>query len=169
LKRRVVHIGGLSEAALLARLREQGVRLNPAAEDLFANAAFRTSAEAREVEVALVTVAELGFAGGATYPQLVARAAECGLAECPLELGPHLRLQDLDQPEADAAPPRTRPGAPPGSLTVASTLLDDSEETPKGFYLRRIDGELWLRGYRADFEHVWDPLDALVFAVAGGA
>jgi len=162
----VVRVGGLTKTALLARLREQGVRLNALAEDLFAHPAFRPEPEAREVDVAFVTVAELGFADGATYPQLVARAVESGLVECPLELGPYLRLQCLDQPEVVDAPPRTRPGSPPGSLTVASAPLDDSVETPKGFYLRRVDGEPWLRGYRADSEHVWSPQDALVFRVA---
>jgi hypothetical protein len=29
--------------------------------------------------------------------------------------------------------------------------------------LRRIDGELWLRGYRSDGEHPWDSSDSFAF------
>jgi hypothetical protein len=32
-----------------------------------------------------------------------------------------------------------------------------------GFYLRRIRGVLWLRGYRSPAEHVWEAADRFVF------
>jgi hypothetical protein len=32
-------------------------------------------------------------------------------------------------------------------VTIASPALTDDYETPKGFYLLKICGELWLRGY----------------------
>ena len=40
------------------------------------------------------------------------RELESGLVECPLELGPHLRMQFLGQPEgaAGVSPARTRAG-----------------------------------------------------------
>jgi hypothetical protein len=110
------------------------------------------------------TVADLGFVEGATYQQLTARALESGLVECPLELGPHFRLQFLDQPEGSAGFPATKHRAPPGSITIASSPLDDCEETPKGFYLRRIDGVLWLRGYWSWSDNIWRPEDVLVFS-----
>jgi hypothetical protein len=47
---------------------------------------------------------------------------------------------------------------------VASRPLDESEETPKGFYLRRNDGVLWLRGYWSHAGHLWSPEDLLVFS-----
>jgi hypothetical protein len=46
---------------------------------------------------------------------------------------------------------------------VSAALVED-DEFPKGFYLRRIDGVLWLRGYRSGPAHVWSPDDRLVFA-----
>ena len=104
------------------------------------------SRQSKVIEIAALSVAGLGFGEGATYEQLTARALESGLVECPLELGPHLRMQFLNQPEGSAGFPATQHRAPPGSITVASSPLDDSDETPKGFYLRRIDGVLWLQG-----------------------
>jgi hypothetical protein len=71
----------------------------------------------------------------------------------------------LDQREG-AAVSTAREGAPPGAITVASSPLDDSDETPKGFYLRRADGVLWLRRYWSSSGHIWSPEDVLVFARA---
>ncbi len=54
--------------------------------------------------------------------------------------------------------------APSGSLTVAAPLFKVSEDYPKGFYLRVIAGQSWLRGYRCNSsEHIWDPDDRFVF------
>ncbi len=161
---RAVSIGGMSKAALLAALRGQGVRLNEAAEGLFRDRRFKTLAHERVVEIAALSVADLGFRDGATYGQVVARALESGLTECPLELGPHLRLRLPEQPEGDEGGPETRGRAPPGSITVASPPLDDRDETVKGFYLRRAIGVSWLRGYRSWPGHLWAPGDVLVFA-----
>ena len=162
---KVLSVGGLSKSALIAALSDNPVHLNQAAEDLFADHRFQPSSQAIEVEIAARSVADLGFDGGATYAQIVARALEVGLAECPLELAAYLRLQFLDQPEAGERPPSAEPGSPPGAITIASKPLDDSDETPKGFYLRNIDGTLWLRGYWSDAIHVWSGDDVLVFTI----
>ena len=161
-------MGGVEKQELLQRLRARGVQLNRAADRLFEDGRFVLLGQSRLVEIAAVSVAELGFPQGATYGQLTARALESGMVECPLELGPHLRLQFLDQPEGSVGQPATRHRAPSGAITVASPALDDREDTPKGFYLRRIDGALWLRGYWSWSGHVWTPEDLLVFAVARG-
>ena len=80
-----------------------------------------------------------------------------------MELGPYLRLQYLDQPEGFFGQPLTRHRAPPGSVTIASESPVEDDDFPKGFYLHCIKGVLWLRGYRSDAQHVWDPDDHLVF------
>lgn len=160
---RAVSIGGASRSRLLALLREQDVQLNEAAELLFRDERFTTLATPRVVEIAALSVGELGFDAGATWLQVVGRALELGLGECPLELGPHLRLQFQEQPDADDGAPLTHGRAPVGSLTVASAPLDDLDETPKGFYLRRARDVSWLRGYWSWSGHVWSAEDVLVF------
>ena len=139
------------------------MRLNPLAEALFADERFTTSRERVPCAPVKVTVAELGLPDGGTFDAIVARAAERGLQLCPLELAPHLRLALLDQPEGAIGRPVTEHRAPPGSLTVASAPLCDDEEVPKGFYLRRIEGVLWLRGYQSWSGHVWSGEDTFVF------
>jgi len=159
-----VRIGGMSKSELLRALREHNVRFNNAAETLFEDRRFTTFDRQHLIEIAALSVAELGFGEGATYGQLIARALESGLIECPLEIGPHLRLQFMDQLDGADGMPLTHGRAPPGSITVASAPLDDTDDTPKGFYLRRVDGALWLRGYWSWSGHIWSPEDILVFS-----
>jgi hypothetical protein len=161
-----VRIGGMSRSDLDKVLREHNVQLNQAAETLFADDRFKTLAGAVNIGIACLTVSDLGFQDGATYDQLMAGALNQGLVACPLELGPHLRLQFLDQPEGSMGFPATRRKAPPGSITVASPPLDGLDETPKGFYLRRIEGVLCLRGYWSSPDNLWHQEDVLVFARA---
>lgn len=160
-----VPIGGVEKSALIQSLRERRVRFNQAAEDLFQDARFTTRDQRTVVEIASVSVGSLGFGEGATYDQLVARARECGLSECPLELGLHLRLLYMDQPDSSQEPGAVQRGrAPRGSMVIASRPLDELDETPKGFYLRRFDGDVWLRGYWSWPGHILSPEDVLVFA-----
>lgn len=160
---RRVAIGGLDRAALRERLAHHGVALNDAARLLFDHPGFTTEAAPRTIDTVDCRVADLGFADGATMPALLRRARERGLVPCPLETGPHLRLQWPEQPEGALGQPATTGRAPPGSLTVVSPPPGDDPAVPRGFYLRRIDGVPWLRGYRSDDEHRWSPEDRLLF------
>ena len=167
-KPRAVRVGGKEKSALLEGLRACKVQPNRAAEALFEDRRFTLLSQSEVIEIACVSVAELGFTRGATCDVLAEQARRMGLIECPLELGPHLRMQFLDQPEAGATG-RHAHSAPPGSITVASPALDDRDETPKGFYLRHADGVLWLRGYWSSSDDVWNPQDVFVFRRAAGS
>ena len=160
---RTVRIGGMSKHELLAELQSNGIQLNEYARNLFAHSGFTTSPVTSRIATVEIAVANLGYVRGATIARIHARAAELGLMLCPLELGPHLRLHFLDQSEGHLGHPASKHRAPPGSITVASRQLTDDHETPKGFYLRRIDGVLWLRGYRSSPDDIWSPEDRLVF------
>ena len=166
---RAVRVGGKSKPELLAELQRNGIQLNDYGRDLFAHSGFTTASATSDVATVELAVRSLGYARGATIAQLHERAAELGLGLCPLELGPQLRLQFLDQPEGHRGHPPSSHKAPPGSITVASRPLTDDHETPKGFYLRRIDGVLWLRGYRCALDDLWSPEDRLVFCRSPGA
>jgi hypothetical protein len=163
---RTAQVGGLSKAALREELQRNGIALNDAAEQLFASERFTTAATRYDVITVELTVGALGFPHGATTAAIVAHAAECGLDLCPLELGPHLRLQYRDQPEGYVGQPVRQHQAPSGAITIVSAPLSDDDTVPKGFYLRRINGMLWLRGYRAGADHIWEPDDQLIFRQA---
>jgi len=161
--RRTIRIGGLSKAELRRKLEDAAVALNAYAEQLFASDRFETCETSRHVDIAVLSVGDLGLPAGGTMAEIVKRAAELGLQPCLLELGPHFRLQFLDQPEADPSEDERPHQAPPGSITVVSEPLIDDDDFPKGFYLRCIDGVLWLRGYVSGPGHIWQPDDRLAF------
>lgn len=160
---RIVEVGGLTKTQLIQKLQQYSILMNESGERLFADDKFMTSDTKYSLQTVELTVDELGFPDGATTAQIFKRASELGLKLCPLELGPHLRLVYLDQPEGCSGNPLRRHQAPAGSITIASEILTEDDDFPKGFYLRRINGVLWLRGYCADHLHVWNPDDHFIF------
>lgn len=160
---RTVEVGGLTKLQLIQKLQQTSILINELGERLLADNKFTTSDTKYSLHTVELTVVALGFPDGATTVQIFTRARELGLELCPLELGPHLRLEYLDQPEGFAGNPIQRHQAPSGSITIASEILTEDDDFPKGFYLRRIDDALWLRGYIADHLHVWNPDDHFIF------
>lgn len=112
---------------------------------------------AREtVRIVERTVAEFGLTDGGTRTQIFAAAEEHGLGLCPVVTGPYLRLAWSAQADSSTSVMSTGHSSE-GALNVASPALDDDVEFPKGFYLRVVDGQLWLRGYRCDDLYVFSP------------
>jgi hypothetical protein len=159
---RTINVGGLTKSELLQQLQSNAISMNEAADTLFASTRFTTSETRYAVTTVELTVGNLGFSRGATTAELYLRAGALGLGLCPLELGPHLRLQYRDQPEGHWGKPVRHHQAPSGSITIASAPLTD-DDAPKGLYLRRIKGVLWLRGYRSGPEHSWAADDHFIF------
>lgn len=161
---RIVEIGGLTKRELLEKLQAASIKLNRYADLLFADDRFTTCETTDRLTTVELSLADLGFREGATMPQIHVAAFELGLRLCPLELGPHMRLQMQDQSEAQEHTGESKAHqAPDGSITIASAPLTEDPDVPKGFYLRNIDGVLWLRGYVADDTHVWNAHDRFIF------
>lgn len=160
---RIVEVGGLTKLQLIQKLQQFSILMNELGERLLLDNKFQTSDTKYSLQTVELTVGSLGFQVGATTAHIFKRASELGLELCPLELGPHLRLEYLEQPEGCSGNPLQRHQAPSGSITIASEILTGDDDFPKGFYLRRINDALWLRGYRADHLHVWNPDDHFIF------
>ncbi|WP_176463548.1 helicase [Oceanobacillus manasiensis] len=160
---RTIEMGGLTKSQLNYKLQQHSISMNEFAEILIADEKFTASNTRCTVKTVELTVMDLGFPKGATLPEIFGRVSELGLGLCPVELGPYLRLYYLNQPEGYKGK-HIQPGqAPTGSITIASEVIREDDEYPKGFYLRNINGVLWLRGYVADDLHVWNPEDHFVF------
>ncbi|MCV2357473.1 hypothetical protein LNV08_00630 [Paucibacter sp. TC2R-5] len=159
-----VRTGGLTKDALLTKLHEAQVQMNAYAMTFILDEGFIVSTSSYTVDLEILSLADLGLPAGAHYSEVLAVAAAAGLQPCPAELGPHMRLQLLEQLEDRTADTQAERGAPRGSITVASMPLKEDDDFPKGLYLRRLDGCLWLRGYRSWSGHIWRPEDVFAFA-----
>lgn len=161
----LVRVDGRTRSEIKHMLTGGGVLLNAHAETLLAHPAFDAS-EARILRIVERTVADLGFELGATHAQVFAALSERGLEACPVVTGPFLRLATMDQANApDSVLSAGR--APSGAIHVLSEPLVDDVTYPKGFYLRVVDGQAWLRGYRCDDTYMWPPEQRLAVVLSG--
>lgn len=158
-----LQIGGQPREALLRALAEAGVALNEHAETLLAHPEF-DAPEARDVVVAMQRVEELGLPEGGTLAEVIGAARDLGLEPCPLIAGPYLRLAKMGQPEAPD-PVLSAGRAPTGAILVVSEPISQDVEVPKGFYLRVVDGQRWLRGYRSDDTYAYGPEQVVALAL----
>ncbi len=143
-----VEIGGRPRGWLREELRSAGVSMNPHAQTLLEHPVFDEAA-AERVRVVVRSVQQLGLDHPATMSRVVSAAAERGLGLCPAVTGPYLRLAWTTQPDStDSVLSAGR--SPDGAVNVAAPQLSDDVDYPRGFYLRAVEGRLWLRGFRCD-------------------
>lgn len=162
-----LQVGGLTRSELTLALATAGVLLNAHAHTLLEHAAFDLR-DAEEITMVERSVGDLGLGAGGTLPEVFAAARAQGLALCPPDTGPYLRLALTSQANApDSVLSAGR--SPAGALEVAAAPLSDDVEFPKGFYLRVVDHQPWLRGYRCDDEYRFSADDRFVFRVSDSA
>lgn len=160
-----IEYGGISKDDLLKNLTASGVMLNEFAKIIFSSEHFKTSEEKQSTSIIETSIKELKFPKGATIPEIKERIKNYGLAECPLEIAPYLRMKFINQKEIKEDLNHIKTQAPPGSITIFSEPIIEDDNFPKGFYLRKIDEKLWLRGYKCSMDYVWHPNDKLILKV----
>ena len=104
-----------------------------------------------EIELVLVSVADLGFTKATRRDAIYDRAKELGLDLVPAEAGPQLRLQYTDQPLNEW-------------MVMAMEPIADSDGNLRVFDVARIGGGWWLDGSLGNPGSVWSPDYRWVFA-----
>jgi hypothetical protein len=88
--------------ALRGALRRANCRIGDVADEILDQPAFMTSPTKSDVDLVMLSVAEMGFAAnGASLAQIYGRAMLLGLELSPAEVAPQLRLQYLRQPRGE--------------------------------------------------------------------
>jgi|SRR5215204_6583314 hypothetical protein len=97
---KTIEIGGRKGVRAYRDALDAGaVRIGDSANEILGRPAFRYADVRENVELVVRSVAELGLEGdGATLADIYGRARRIGLALCPAEVGPQLRLAYVDQP-----------------------------------------------------------------------
>ncbi len=105
-----------------------------------------------EVDLGVLTVAELGFKGNARFEDICARIIEIGGELCPDEVGPALRDQYEDQPLGEWN-------------LIAMKALTDSDGLLLVFGVDHDDDVRWLDTFNGHPGDLYDPDDRVVFVV----
>ena len=131
-------------------LEGNGNRISNWANDILGKPEFFVTDKEMEVDLVVVSVAELGFRKGARRDQIYDRAKELGLQLCPPDVGPQLRLQYADQPMNEW-------------LLIGMEPIRFSGGYLGVFRVVHGGGGLWLYGYGDYPGSVWDAGDRWVF------
>lgn len=115
------------------------------------------SPEERDVNLVVLSVAELGFTNRTECGEIFSRAMEFGLALCPAEVGPALRLEYFDQPCCRA---------PSEHIQVAMQPVSG----PDGDYVifclgRERTGNGWLYSHFGHPSRLWNIDDRFAFTL----
>ena len=161
LKEVIVDYGGVSLARLCQQLEEQQIHLNAYANQLLRHPHLSLSADKQCATCVIVYLKELGLTQGGSLTEIFAAAPSYGLTDCTLEMALHFRLSYHQL--ANSTGLKSQGKAPAAAITIASMPLEKTDDFPKGFYIRRIDGVDWLRGYTCDGLYQFAPDDLFLF------
>lgn len=134
-----------------AGIKTAGMYIGDCGNDILGKPAFVASPEEIEVDLVIVSNADLGFKEEAKLEDTHARALELGLELCPNEVGPQLRLQYGDQPNGEW-------------LLVAMEPIVDLDGHRWLFSVERDDdGERYLYGSYGGPGSIWGADTRFVF------
>lgn len=132
-------------------LKASGCRISDWVNDILGRLAFTASSKEQELDLVVVSVAELGFKNGTARKDIYAKAQEIGLTLCPAEVGPELRLQYKDQPVGEW-------------LYIAMEPITDSDGCLRVFRVGHGESGQWLDSYAGHPRNFWDEHSRWVFA-----
>lgn len=161
LKEVIVDYGGVSLNRLCQQLEENQIHLNAYANQLLRHPQLSFSADKQRAACVIVPLKELGLPQGGSLTEISTAAPSYGLTCCTLEMALHFRLSYRQL--ANSTGLKSQGKVPAAAITIASVPLEKTDDFPKGFYVRRIDGVDWLRGYTCDARHQFAPDDLFLF------
>jgi len=146
---KTVRIGGFPNVdAIREDIKKAGMKIGDCANDILDKASL-VEGEV-EMNLVLLSVADLGFKDGAEYGKICSRIKDLGLELCPAEVGPQLRLQYKDQPKREW-------------IFVGMEPITDSDGGLGLFDVERDDDDLWLCSDDGDSDEFWCDDSRFVF------
>lgn len=158
-------VDGIPRRTIPSTLESYGIQMNDYARIYMNHRDFQTGTTPHPVRLMVISLEELGFKNGATFPEIIGAAQKRSLYPCAPAVGVYLRLNMTKQKVSKNSILTGTQEAPEGAITVISHLLEMDSGFPRGLYLRNVDGTLWLRGYTCDDEYRWKPSDVFAFEI----
>lgn len=126
-----------------AALEAAGHKIGNWGSDIMGKKEFTVDDRETEVDLVVVSNADLGRPEGCTRAKTYELATKAGLLKCPAEVGPQLRLQYPDQPKGEW-------------LLIGMDPIPDSNGNLRVFYVGRDGDDLWLISYDGGPDDHWD-------------
>lgn len=127
-----------------------GHKIGESANDIIGRASFLVSAFKKQLDLVIVSPADLSFKYNTSRSNIYKRAKELDLELCPSEVGPQLRLQYKDQPYGEY-------------LHIAMIPIIGENNSPRAFGIERDGKMLWLHGNNGRPDSVWSVNSKWVF------
>src|SRR5215813_8010806 len=118
-------------------LDSAGIKIGDAADEILGRPAFPYTTMKADVELVLLSVADLGVNSELSLANVYKRARQVGLELCPAEVGLQLRLDYRNQPRGDALTIAMEPVA---TYNGEPTILALANFVPSGLLLIGSDG-----------------------------
>ena len=149
---KTINIGTYSNVEDLKQaLLGAGFKIGDWASDVLKSPKFTLVEKEKKVNLVRITPKELGFRDGAHRVDIYKRVLEFGLELCPLEVGPQLRLQYIDQPRLE-------------SLQIGMEPQVDSEGYESEFRVVHGGGDfIWLVGDHKHLDDFWEEDEYFIF------
>lgn len=145
-----IKIGGKDKKELQDEMIKDGFKVGDYAKSMLENKEFKTSKTSENIDLVILSVADLGFPEGARRDKIYERAKEMGLEIAPAEVGPQLRLQYADQPMDEY-------------LVIGMEPISDSSGSPGLFSVPHNSDGRFLDSYRGLPDDGWSSYDRFVF------
>ncbi len=126
------------------------MRIGGWGDDILGKPQLTVSRVEHDLDLVVVSVADLGFRKATRRDKIYERALELGLQLCPAEVGPQLRLQYADQPMDEW-------------LLIGMEPIRDSDSGLGVFRVGRYSDGLWLNSDYGRPDCMWGPDSRWVF------
>ncbi len=153
---RVIHSVNIgrhrSASAYMAALRNAVCRMSDSARDLMSRAAFVALREEAHIDFVTMTIADMGFAQGAEWSNVIPRGEEMGYKRCLPSDGPDLALDPTYKSHGDKA-------------LVAMDSINGSQKRPSVFTVccHGSTGRWLLGTIHAGLRYVLRPAQRVIF------
>ena len=118
-------------------LDSAGIKVGDAADEILGRPAFRYGRMKTDVELVLLSAADLGVESESSLADVYKRARQVGLELCPAEVGPQLRLDYRNQPLGEVLHIAMQPVA---MYSKEPTIFALANFSPSGLLLLGSDG-----------------------------
>lgn len=152
----------LDRESIRRRFDDLHIGINEYGMNLFDSTLYTFGSKEQTIHIREASLEELGFSNGANYGQIEEWVRSSEFAYIPIDFAPYIRMAYRNQKSIG----KTFAGQhPPDGIIIFSKPLNKTENFPKGFYIRKIKGRLWLRGFVCSTDYHFPADTRVIFRI----